>query len=305
MTQAVLAAFLATFLWAITGYIDKFLVSRGRNSSNNIKSMLVFSTLISGIIFVPISLALANFNVEVSLVSLTAAISASIIYILATVCYFMALNKNDTSSVVAMFQLIPVFTYLFSFIFYGETFTTKQLIGASMIIVSSMVIGLSLKNRRREGKYKALLLVTISSVLYGLNFSLLDTAIRNSDYSACYFWNQVGFLGLGIILIFIKSYRTAFRNIVKRNGKGYLALNATNELLNSSAGALANFANTAIPIAFVNVINGFQGAFSFIIAAVGIKIFPKLLKEKMNKKIVIRKITCIIVSIIGIILFML
>lgn len=305
MTQAILASFLATFLWAITDFIDKFLVSRGRNTSNNIKSLLVFSTLIAGAIFAPISLVLANFNVEVNLISFLSAIAASIIYILATLCYYYALNKNDASSIVSMFQLTPVFTYLFSFIFYGETFTLRQIIGASMIMMSSIAIGLSLKNRRKEGKYRALIMSILAAILYGLNYSLMDTAIRNSNYDACYFWNQIGFLGIGIVLIGIKSYRRAFKNAVRNNGKGYFILNSTNELLNSAAGALVNYANTLIPIAFVNIISGFEGAISFILGAIGVKILPRFFKENLKKKTIIRKIICIIVSIIGLILFML
>lgn len=303
MTQAILASFLATFLWAITDFIDKFLVSRGRNSSNNIKSLLVFSTLIAGMIFVPISLFLANFNIGISLISFVSSITASVVYILATVCYYYALRKNDASSIVSMFQLTPVFTYIFSFIFYGETFTLRQMIGASMIIISSIAIGLSLKNRRKEGRYRALIMIILSAILFGLNYSLMDTAIRNSSYDACYFWNQIGFLSIGIVLISIKSYRRAFKNMVKNNGKGYFALNSINELLNSAAGALVNFANTLIPIAFVNIISGFEGAISFIIGAIGVKILPRFFKENLKKKTVIRKVICIIISVIGLILF--
>lgn len=305
MTQAILASFLATFLWAITNFIDNFLVNKDRNSSKSIRALLVFSTLVAGIIFVPISLVLANFNVGVSLISAVAAIGAAAVYIMATALYFYALNKNDTSSVVAMYQLIPVVTYLFSFIFYGETFTVRQTIGAVMIIVASVVMGLSLKNRKKDGKYKAMILVLFSVVLYGLYYSLMDIAIRDSAYDACYFWNQIGFLILGLILICIKNYRKAFISTIKRNGKSFFALNILNEGLNSAAGALVNFANVMMPIAFVNIIGGFQGAFVFIIGAIGMKIFPKFFKENLKKKTVVKKIFCIILSIIGIILFML
>lgn len=305
MTQAVLASFLATLLWSITNFIDNFLVNKERNSSKSIRALLIFSTLISGIIFVPISLVLANFKIEASLISIVAAVGAAAVYIMATALYFYALNKNDTSTVVAMYQLIPVVTYLFSFFFFGESFTLRQTIGAVIIIVSSVVMGLSLKNRKKENKYKALILVFGSVVLYGLYYSFMDVAIRDSEYDACFFWDQVGFLIIGLILICIKTYRKAFTSAIKRNGKGFLALNILNESLNSAAGALVNYANVIIPIAFVNIINGFQGAFVFIIAFIGVKFFPKIFKENFKKKTIIRKVSCIILSIIGMILFML
>ena len=57
-----------------------------------------------------------------------------------------------------------------------------------------------------------------------------------------------------------------------------------------------------IPLALANVLNGFQGAFVFILGAIGTKFLPKYFKENMNKKVVIQKVSCIILSIIGLII---
>ena len=96
------------------------------------------------------------------------------------------------------------------------------------------------------------------------------------------------FLILGIILICIKSFRTTFIKSIKTNGKKYFSLNLTNEVINLIANLLVNLANVTIPLALANVLNGFQGAFVFILGVIGVKLLPKYFKENMSKRIVIQ-----------------
>ena len=46
---------------------------------------------------------------------------------------------------------------------------------------------------------------------------------------------------------------------------------------------------------------GFQGAFVFIIGVIGTLLFPKIIKEDLDKRSVIQKIFCIILAIVGLI----
>lgn len=46
MVVAILIVILASFLWAITNHIDKFLVCEIDNSTNNMKTLLVFSSFV-------------------------------------------------------------------------------------------------------------------------------------------------------------------------------------------------------------------------------------------------------------------
>ena len=116
------------------------------------------------------------------------------------------------------------------------------------------------------------------------------------------FWYQIGFLGIGIILLCIKAFRLPFINAIKKNGKKYLYLNITNEALNLIGNLLVNYANVALPIALATVLTGFEGAFAFIIGVIGTIFIPRYIKEDLNKTIVIQKVFCIILGIIGLII---
>ena len=301
MTSAVIITIFASFLWALTNHIDKFMINGVDESGSSLKTLLVFSTLIAGAIFTPIWLIVSNFSVSINTLSLVCIFLSSIVYILATYFYFIALNNNDASIVVVMFQLIPVFSYILALIFFKENLTIQQIIGSIIIILSAIIISFDFKGSNKKNKFKALLLMSLSSLMYAVYFILFDISIRNSSYNSCAFWFQVSFLLIGIVLICIKSYRSVFIKAIKANGKKYFSLNITNEALNLIANLLVNFANLTIPIALANILNGFQGAFVFILGVIGVKFLPKYFKEDLSKKIVLQKMSCITLSVIGLI----
>ena len=302
MTLAILIPILACFLWAVTNHIDKFMITGIDQSKDSIKILLLFSTFVAGIVLIPIWLILGHFEIGISTISLISVLLSSVIYILATVLYFKAIEKNDTSIVVVMFQLIPVFSYALALILFKENLTARQIIGSIIIIFSAIIITFDFSEKNSKKKLKALLLMTISSLCYSVYFILFDIGIRHSAYYSCAFWYQIGFLIMGLMLLCIKAYRIPFINAIKKNGKRYLVLNVTNESINLIANLLVNFANTLLPIALVNVLNGFQSMFVFILGVIGTIFIPKYIKEDLRRSVVIQKIISIILGIIGLII---
>ena len=302
MIFAVVLTIFASFLWGITNHIDKFMISGIDESGSSVKTLLVFSTLVAGIVLSPIWLIISKFSIGISNISLLCVLLSSFVYILATFFYFKALEKNDASIVVVMFQLIPVFSYILALIFFKENLALQQIIGSILIILSAVLISFDFEERNNKSKWLALILMALSSLLYATYFFLFDIGIRNSSYNSCAFWLQIGFLIQGIILICFKNYRSTFIKAIKNNGQKYFSLNITNEVINLIANLLVNFANVTIPLALVNVLNGFQGAFVFILGFIGVKLLPKYFKENISKKIVVQKVSCIIISIVGLII---
>ena len=302
MTFAIFLTIFASFLWGITNHIDKFMINGIDESGSSIKKLLVFSTLVAGIILSPIWLIISKFSIGISNISLLCVLLSSFVYILATYFYFKALEKNDASIVVVMFQLIPVFSYILALIFFEENLALQQIIGSILIILSAVLISFDFEEKNNKSKWLALILMTLSSLLYATYFFLFDIGIRNSSYNSCAFWLQIGFLIQGIILICFKNYRSTFIKAIKNNGQKYFYLNITNEVINLIANLLVNYANVTIPLALANVLNGFQGAFVFILGVIGVKLLPKYFKENISKKIVVQKISCIIISIVGLII---
>lgn len=301
MTKAIIITIFASFLGGITNHIDKFMINGVDESGKSVKTMMIFSSLIAGLVFTPVWLIFSKFSVSISIVSLISVFLAAAVYVLAAYFYFKALDNNDASIVVTMFQLIPVFSYIISLIFFKENLTIQQIIGSIIIILSAVIISFDFKEKNNKSKFIALLLMTLSSLFFAIYYILFDVAIRNSPYNSCAFWYQVGLLLMGIILMCVKNYRNTFIKAIKTNGKTYFTLNMTNEGINLIANLLINFANLTIPIALANVLSGFQGAFVFILGVIGVKLLPKYFKEDLTKNIVLQKVSCIVLSVVGLI----
>jgi drug/metabolite transporter (DMT)-like permease len=301
MSVAVISVLLASFMWATTNHIDKYLVHKYGGESN-INGLLVFSSLVAGVVLLPITIITNVMNessFKIDLINLMIVFAASITYLTATHFYLKALEKNDASIVASMFQLIPVFSFILTFTFFKENLSTNQLLGSIIIIISAILITLDFNKGNSEKKKIALLLMILSSFLYALYFFLFEIGTRNTNYDIVTFYYQIGFLLSGIILISIKKYRASFFRMLKKNGKQVFALNATNEAVNLVANLLVNFANTLIPLALATTLNGFQPAFVFIIGILGGKVAKDVFYENLSRRKIIQKSICIALGIVG------
>lgn len=60
MIGAVCFAILASFLWAITNHIDKFLINGIDAAGKSIKTLMIFSTLVAGTVLLPVWLTVSG-----------------------------------------------------------------------------------------------------------------------------------------------------------------------------------------------------------------------------------------------------
>lgn len=117
MEIGLIAIFTSAFLFAIGNHTDKFLVDDNREESST-ESVMLFSTIVAGPIMLIAMLVYAGFSISFNPIMILLAILSAIVYTLANFFYFRALEKGDTTIVAAMFQLIPIFTFALSAIFF-------------------------------------------------------------------------------------------------------------------------------------------------------------------------------------------
>ena len=107
---------LASLLWGITNYIDKYLISK-ITKNGDYKGLIVFSSLIAGLILLPVPLITTKLDVGIDWKSFVFVFLGTTAYIVGLIFYFKALNRDDTSLVIAMYQPAPVFGYFLGLIF--------------------------------------------------------------------------------------------------------------------------------------------------------------------------------------------
>lgn len=298
MQAGLIAIFASAFLFAISNHTDKFLVDDNREESST-ESVLVFSTIVAGPIMLLIMLAYAGFSVSFNTTTILLAVLSAIFYTLANFFYFRALEKGDTTVVAAMFQLIPIFTFGLSAIFFQEFLTVSQMIGGAIIIAAAVVISVDLKDLKNRHNYQILWLMTLSSLFYAAFFKLFEVAAKTNDYNSTSVFFQLGLSLTGLFFWTLPKYRREFIKSIKRNGKTFVGLNVFNEIINAVAAQLANYAVLFLPLAIVNTLNGFQPAFVLILGLIGAKLWPKIFTDKISRAEMVKKIICILVSLVG------
>ena len=124
----------APFLWALVNISDQYLVEKYTTGKRGSGGLVLFSSLIG--IFVAIAIGIfVNGLFSVPLLDKILLITTGGITIAWIILYLFTLEIEDVSAVVPWFLTIPIFGYVFGYVFLGETLSAQQLLG-SLIILS-------------------------------------------------------------------------------------------------------------------------------------------------------------------------
>jgi len=293
-----LIALAAPALWAITNHIDKYLINR-YFKSGGVGSLIIFSALI-GLFVLPFILIIhpAVFGIGSTLAILITL--NGFLYVLAMLPYLYALEKDEASIVVPLFQTVPVFSYILALIVLKEVLTIYQIMASILIIIGAVGLSLDLDNRYRLKK-KVFSLMIFSSFLVALNGLIFKFVAIREDFWTTSFWEYIGFSILAfMLLVFVKSYRKQFLAVIKINRVSVISLNTLNEVLNIIGKIVMNFATLLAPLALVWVVNGFQPFFVLLIGIFITLFFSRLGKESLKKQHIIQKVTAIAIMFVGV-----
>lgn len=292
-------ALIAPALWSVSNHIDKFLINkyfRGGGAG----SLIIFSSII-GLFIIPIIFAFHPHVFNISTINALIITSNGFIYILALLPYIYALQKDEASIVVPLYQTIPVFSYFFGLFFLGEVLTSSQIFASLLVIFGAVALSLDLTNEKLKFKRDIFLLMLFSSFLIALNGFIFKFIAIQADFLITSFWEYVGFAILGFLLLtFVKSYRKQFLDVIKANKIPVLSINAFNEIINIIAKMCMNFATLLAPIALVWVINDFQPFFVFLFGILITLSFPKFATENITRKHLLQKTIAIAIMFAGV-----
>ena len=293
-----LIALLPPTLWSVTNHIDKYLLAK-YFKGGGVGALMVFSSII-GVFLLPIIIFLHPEVLRFDSNSLLIALNG-FLYILAVLPYFYALQKDEASITVPIFQLIPVFSYVLAYLVLGETLTKFQMLGGTFIVAGAIGISLDLsENKKVKFKKEVFWLMFLSSLIFALNFLFFKYFTIQSDFWFTSFWEYIGFaIFATLFMIFIKPYREQFLTVLKTNRVAVLGINGVNEVVNIIAKISFNFASLLTPVTMVWIVNGLQPFFVFLYGVLLTLLFPHISQEDISRKSLYQKILAILVMFIG------
>lgn len=292
-------AMIGPVLWAAVNHVDKYLLS-DRFKGSNVGALMLFSTLACFIV-IPVFYFIDSDIFNPSFFEIGILVIIGILFALSMMPYMYALDKDEASVVVPLFQLIPIWGYILAFFLLGETLNWVQIVGCLFIIFGSIVITLEEDaDEKIKFKKRTIWLMLLSTVLIAIYETLFKFVAVDVGFVVSTFWEQIGLLFFGMILfVFFREYRVNFIFLLRTQGKKILTLNLGSELMTIIGNLVTNFILLIAPVTLVLVVNGFQPLFVFVYGVIFTWLFPKFCQEKLSKKHLVQKIISILVIIIG------
>lgn len=293
-----LIALLAPTLWAVTNHIDKYLLNQ-QLDQRGIGALLTASALIG----LPCMLAIVLLRpgvLHISLFHSLMMVANGVLYIVGLLPYLYALQRDETSIIVPLFQTTAIFSYLLGLIFLDEQLSIRQLAAVLLLVGGAVIISLERKWQLVQFKADVFWLMLLAALLNALNWFVFKYVAIQDDFWATSFWEYAGFLLTALfILLAVPPYRRDFVVAMRHGGRQMIGLSALNELIGIGAKTATNIASLLAPLALVSSINGLQPLFTFIYGIVLTYYLPRYGSERLSRGIVMQKTTALVLIIVG------
>lgn len=293
----ILIALIAPAAWAIGNHIDKYLIDT-QHDSGGIPQLLLYSAFIG----LPALILIGVFQPNVLHISAwhgAILIANGMLYVLGLIPYFYALEQEEASVVIPLFQLTAVFSYLLGLIVLDEQLGWQQISASLLIIFGSVFVTLETDPKRLKVRFSVFLWMLLASFLNALNWLLFKVVAIEEAFWRTSFWEYVGFVLVAIGLLTIPRYRQTFVRAIHIKSPRVLGFVTLNELLGLVAKTATNFASLLAPLALVSVLNGLQPLFVFLLGILLTLYVPTYSKEQLDRDNVFRKIVAMIIMVIG------
>ncbi len=274
-------ALIPPFLDSVINFLDKFILSKYKISSTVLAVYSGIFAFITGLIVI-----LFTGFFPTNLLTTIVLIASGFFGLFILVTYFKALMFDEASRVASLFQFVPVFVLVLSFLFLHEALMLKQYIGCGVIIIAGFLFS------ARKGNYswikvnKAFWYMILASMLSAFVYVLFKIGVTQIG-----FWQAIPYEGFGNLLgavcvILYGNNRKKLRLETKEISKKIFVYLSISESVYRLSRLSFYFALLLIPASIVSVLQGFQPLFLLIEGIILSVWFPKVLKEVVNKKTV-------------------
>ncbi len=296
-------AILAPIFWSVNTHFDKFILSKYNKKEKGVEAVFLFSTLFSALFAIGLFVFKHN---EIILYSdfhnFIFFLIPGIFNALGFYFYLQSLKTEESSVVVALFQMTPVFAYVLSYLILGEVLTQNQIFASILILIGASILSFSLEeNKKIVIKKRVIGFISLSALFFASNDVLFKTfAIHQGSFTTSLFWQHIGIFIAGVcFFIILKDHRADFIERLKENHFKLFILNSFNELFYVLGNLISNLATLFAPVALVLVVNTYQTVFTFILGILLTLFLPQIITEKTSKRHLAQKILAIVVIIIG------
>lgn len=301
-----MVAIAAYLILAVVNLLDKFLVGTVLKNSR----IYAFSACVMGLLVVS---AAPWFLVWPGWPLLWLNILNGGIFAVALWSLYEALRRGEASRILVFIGgLTPIFSLIFSILFFQATFSIGQWLGLFFILLGVLLIAFLPTSRSylarvfkklrwdNDNEWGGLMVAALSALAYAVYFMGTKYAYIYQPFASAFIWTRLGAALFVLLFLLKKSDRQAIFNSFGRRGSSRSNLLVVfNQGLGSLGFILQNYAIFLGSVVLVNALQGVQYAFLLIISTVLALMSPKLLKESFSGPVLLQKIAAVIIIAIG------
>jgi drug/metabolite transporter (DMT)-like permease len=297
-----LIALITPIVHAAVVHIDKHLVSKYLKGAQ-VGSLVLFSALFA-VVALPFIGWFHPEAFDVSAADVALLMVNGALLVLAYICYFYALDRDEASVVAPLFQMIPVMGFALGYFLLGETLSPREFIASAVIVAGALILSLERHQNGLKLKQAVFWLMFASSFLYAANGVLFKfVAETQQAFWPSLFWDFAGKVVFGLLIFaMVKGYREQFLAVLKENKSAVMTLNGLNEVLGLVGEGALVFAVLLAPVALVQVVSGLQPAFVFFYGILLTLFWPQFTSESLERRHLIHKAAGIGIILVGTVL---
>ncbi|MBI4049363.1 MAG: DMT family transporter [Candidatus Doudnabacteria bacterium] len=284
----------AYFLLALTGVVDKFLVSKVVRHP----AAYAFYIGITG----PISLLLAPFGLKMlSISDFYVAAIAGVCFVIGIYYYFTAVSLSSVSRILPIFGgLIPLFTLIFAYVGLHERLNSGQYWAFAFLVSGAILVAYKKEAGGLQGR--ALGYAALSAALMALTAVFSKHIFEVSNFVSGMVWTRMSFLPVALLFLLTPQNRRRIFNAPKQAKPRNIFIYYASRFSGNVAGFMQNYAVSLGSVTVVNALAGTQFMFLLGLTTFLSYYFPAVLKEEVTSHILVQKIAAILLISGGLVL---
>ncbi|KKU80570.1 MAG: Conserved hypothetical membrane protein, DUF6 family [Candidatus Peregrinibacteria bacterium GW2011_GWA2_47_7] len=252
-------------------------------------------------VLVVLALFLKDFHVP-GAIEVMGMLAAGFLWIFPFILYYRSIEFEETSLVVILLQLLPIFSVLVAYTVLGETLTKLQLIAFMLLFIG----GLCASVKSLQGRFhlsKALPLMLIASLLWATSDVIYKKyAPAFGDFWNSFFWYLVGgFVFAACFILFQKGRRIVVENFSRLSRRGWIIF-SIDQLIGITGSLFMAYALNFGKVSLTVVIMGIQPLVAFAATFLLRPIINEIPAEDVGTSSLVKKTVALVFILAGLLL---
>lgn len=290
-------AMIPPFLWAVETLIDQYM-ARKYFPGESILALTTGSILYA--LILPILGMVFHEHIMVKPIEAFLLIGLGVLTILSFMPYIKAIEKEDSSMAVPLYELSPAFVFFLGWVFFDERISQAQYGGVLLTLLGAVLVSFDFKTKRL--RMNTVILMLLATFLWAVVTILKRASLFEVDWFAASYWMAYGYFFIfASLMIFSKKKRAFMIDLAQREKWAPFAWSFAEEVMFFSSMLIYMKALSLVPATgLLNTVMAIKPVFVLMLTYLAFKYKPKRFDPPAMGKEFLWRLFCILLILSGI-----